>query len=162
MKVTITRISRVQRISQKTSKPYTSMGIQTKEYGDQWLNGFGNPGNRDWKEGDTVEVNISKKERNGKEVLDFENPKPQPVDQLALISEIRSMKQDFGRMFTIINDKLDMIRGVSGDPEATDAAFDRSIAKRAARDEQAKQVEGIESTFEEPPAEAYEDVEWPK
>lgn len=54
----------------KNGKPYTKIGIKTKEYGDKWLNGFGNFDNKGWNEGDTVDIIT---EQNG-DFLNFKTP----------------------------------------------------------------------------------------
>lgn len=76
MKVTLSNIFREQKTS-AAGKPYTSVRIKTQEHGDKQLSGFGNAGNKDWKEGDTVEINVTEKVSNGRTFLNFENPKPQ-------------------------------------------------------------------------------------
>ncbi|MCP3684679.1 MAG: hypothetical protein GY861_18585 [bacterium] len=69
--VTIKKISRTERVSKKTGKPFTSVGImvESKE-GDKWLNGFGNKVNDEWAEGDRVKIVIK---QNG-EYWNFETP----------------------------------------------------------------------------------------
>lgn len=51
-KLKITRIATKEMVSPRTNKPYTSMSIQTQEYGERWLGGFKNKGNENWKVGD--------------------------------------------------------------------------------------------------------------
>ena len=70
MKVTITRISKKEKVSAK-GKPFTSLGLQTQEHGDKWLSGFDGKETRNWKIGDTVEIEV---EQNG-EYLNFTVPK---------------------------------------------------------------------------------------
>ena len=70
-KVTISAISRKEKVSAKTNKPFTSLGLKTKEYGDKWLSGFGNKDNAGWKEGDVVELEVVQRG----EYLNFETPK---------------------------------------------------------------------------------------
>lgn len=60
MQVTITAISRKDKTS-KAGKPFVSLGLKTREHGEKWLSGFGNVGNRDWKIGDTVDIDIEQK-----------------------------------------------------------------------------------------------------
>jgi len=60
MQVTITNIKRTQRTS-KAGKPFTSVGIQTKEHGTKWLSGFANVDNADWEIGTTTEIEIEQK-----------------------------------------------------------------------------------------------------
>ena len=71
MKLTITKITRTQKIS-KSNKNYVSIGLQTKEYPNQWINGFGNKSNEYWKEGDVIAVKLIEDEWNGKKQLKFE------------------------------------------------------------------------------------------
>jgi len=75
MKLTIKKIFRNQKVSKKTNKPYTSVGILTNEYGDnQYINGFGNKDNEQWKEGDIIDVEIKEGEWNGNKTLNFITP----------------------------------------------------------------------------------------
>lgn len=60
-KLTLTRLKRTQRTSSKTGRPFTSLGIQCKEYGEKWLSGFDGKETQDWTEGSIVEVEIEKK-----------------------------------------------------------------------------------------------------
>ena len=57
MKVKLTRVSRNNKTS-KGGKDYVSLGIQTEQHGDKWINGFGNNFNKDWKQGDEVEIEV--------------------------------------------------------------------------------------------------------
>jgi hypothetical protein len=52
---------------------YTRMSIKTEQHGDEWISGFENSFNKDWKEGDTVDVAIEKTNSKGKEYLNFKN-----------------------------------------------------------------------------------------
>lgn len=76
-KVKITKIYRTDKDKQgnllksKDGKPYAKISIKTEENGDRWIGGFQNARNKDWKEGDVVEVKII---QNG-EYLNFETPK---------------------------------------------------------------------------------------
>jgi len=69
-KVTLVKVSSQQRQSQKNGKQYESVGILTKEYGDKWINGFGNSRTKNWKKDDVVEIEIT---QNG-EYLNFKTP----------------------------------------------------------------------------------------
>jgi len=71
MKVTITAVNRTQRISKKTGKPFTSVGIKTQEHGEMWLSGFANVDNADWEAGTEAEIEVEKKG----EYLNFKTPK---------------------------------------------------------------------------------------
>jgi hypothetical protein len=68
MKVKITAIRREQKTS-KAGKPYTSLAIQTQQYAERWISGFGNKGNEGWRENDEVEITV---EDTGK-FLNFKN-----------------------------------------------------------------------------------------
>lgn len=70
MQVTLTQVSRKQKTSTKTGKPFESLGIKCQEYGDKWLSGFGRADNKDWKAGDKVEITVIEKG----EYLNFEMP----------------------------------------------------------------------------------------
>ena len=61
MKVVLTAVNRKQRTSQRTGKPFTSLGIKTQEHGEKWLSGFDNAYTKDWKAGDTVEIEVEVK-----------------------------------------------------------------------------------------------------
>lgn len=77
MQVTITKIYTTDKDKQgnplksKKGAPYTRMSIKTQEHGEKWLSGFQNADNKEWKEGDTVEIVVKE---NG-EYLNFETPK---------------------------------------------------------------------------------------
>ncbi len=78
-KLTLTKVVRTDRVS-KENKSYVSISIKTREYGDRFLSGFGAVWNQDWKEGGTVEVDVTKKPsmKDGKpvEYLNFTKPNP--------------------------------------------------------------------------------------
>lgn len=70
MQVTITKIFDKERTS-KAGKPFTSRAIKTNEHGEKWLSGFKGKENEGWREGDTVEIEIT---QNG-EYLNYAVPK---------------------------------------------------------------------------------------
>jgi len=85
-KITLTRVYRNDKdkngvpLISKTGKPYTKVGLQTVEHGDAWLSGFENSSNKDWKEGDVVEVIVTQQQgRDGKVYLNFETPRAEDV-----------------------------------------------------------------------------------
>lgn len=85
-KLTITGIWRNDRTS-AGGKAYVSVSIKTREYGDKYVSGFGNAWNQNWKVGDTVEVDVTKKpgvDKAGKptEYMNFSRPDP-----LALVTK---------------------------------------------------------------------------
>ena len=57
----------------KFGKPYFKVGIQTKEYGDTWINGLCNFAPKDW-EGQAKELEIYDEEYNGKTYKKFKVP----------------------------------------------------------------------------------------
>lgn len=71
MQVKLIALTRKQRTSTRTGKPFTSLGIKTDQHGDKWLSGFSNKDNEGWKEGDTVEIEVEQKD----EYLNFTTPK---------------------------------------------------------------------------------------
>ncbi len=63
-------------LKSKKGYPYTRMSIKAEQYGEVWISGFQNEGNKNWREGDEVEVKITKsKGSDGKEYTNFEVPK---------------------------------------------------------------------------------------
>ena len=68
--VTLTMVSRKEKTSSKTGRPFTSLGIRTQEHGEKWLSGFGNKDNAAWKIGDKVEIIVEQKG----EYLNFSMP----------------------------------------------------------------------------------------
>jgi hypothetical protein len=58
----------------KTSdgREYERVAIQTKEYGSKWISGFGGNWNRNWKEGDNIDIEIEEKGQ----YLNFKRPDP--------------------------------------------------------------------------------------
>lgn len=73
--VTITSISRKEKTSAKSGKPFTSLGLKTQEYGDKWLSGFGNADNEGWKTGDKVDVVVTEKVTDTGTFYNFETPR---------------------------------------------------------------------------------------
>ena len=69
--VTITAVSRKEKVSTRTNKPFTSLGLKTREHGEKWLSGFGNASNAGWKVGDTVDIEVEQKG----DFLNFSTPK---------------------------------------------------------------------------------------
>ena len=98
MKVTITSISRKDRVSQKTGKPFVSLGLKTQEHGDKWLSGFDGKQTRDWKVGDTVEIDVEQKG----EYLNFSVPK---------LPEGYALPSDLTERLNLIETKIDRILG---------------------------------------------------
>jgi len=83
MQINLTRIHRSTTDKQgnplksKDGRPYTRLGIQCQEHGSEWLSGFGAYWNENWREGDTVEVEIKPVQgKDGKTYLNFSKPDP--------------------------------------------------------------------------------------
>jgi len=74
MKVTLTRVAKGEK--EIKGKMVPTIGIQTKEHGDRWLNSFDLKGTESWKEYDVVEIDVVEKEVNGKIYLNFKTPQP--------------------------------------------------------------------------------------
>ena len=55
-------------MTSKAGKKYQSVGIQTNEHGEKWINGFGNDETDCWNENDTVYIDVKE---NG-DYLNFE------------------------------------------------------------------------------------------
>jgi hypothetical protein len=74
-KVRITNVSRKEKYSEAKKKNYTSLGLQTEEYGEKWLSGFDGAQTRSWKPGDIVEIEIEEKTTDKGTFLNFNVPK---------------------------------------------------------------------------------------
>lgn len=85
----------------KAGKPYTRMSIKTEQYGDKWISGFQNASNKNWKDGDEVEVIISKKG----EYLNFETPK-QEDKVIMMLSQVLTMLGGIELKFELLAEKL--------------------------------------------------------
>lgn len=76
MKVTLTRVSRTEKEIQGRSVP--TVGIQTKEHGDKWLNTFKTQGTEQWYEGQQVDIVVTEKKTDKGTYLNF--TVEQPID----------------------------------------------------------------------------------
>jgi hypothetical protein len=90
-KITITKLAAYTtdkagaQLKTQDGRPYTRLNIKTSEYGDKWLSGFGDPWNATWKEGDVVDVEITKKPGKDKEgnVVEYVNfSRPDPMSEI--------------------------------------------------------------------------------
>jgi len=45
----------------KDGREFERVAIKVNEYGDKWVSGFGGFWNKDWKEGDTINVDVEEK-----------------------------------------------------------------------------------------------------
>lgn len=68
---------------------YYRVGIQTEEYGDQWLNGFSNR-EPEYGVGDVIEAIVTTEEWKGKEQLKFKLARQEDKDK----AEIERLKQE--------------------------------------------------------------------
>lgn len=92
--LTITRISSTDKkkdgsILEGKFGTYFRVGIQTEEYGDQWLNGFSNrvP---EYAVGDVIEAVVTTEEWQGKEQLKFKLARQEDRDK----AEIENLKKE--------------------------------------------------------------------
>ena len=96
-KVTITKFSATDKKKDGTDcvtkhgKKFWKAGIQTKEYGEEWLNGLIFK-EVNWVEGDVVDIEVKKEEYNGKESLKFRVPKSEEVDQAEKDAKIAELE----------------------------------------------------------------------
>lgn len=90
--VTITAIKRTPRMS-KAGRAFVSLGLKTNEYGDKWLSGFAGDENKDWKVGDTVEIEVEQKD----EYLNFKTLR---------VNAVSKAQGDDSRVFNLINLKI--------------------------------------------------------
>lgn len=96
-------------LKSKKGIPYTRMSIKAQEYGDKLISGFQNKDNKDWKEGDTVEVEIKE---NG-EYLNFETPKKEEVASgqiTEMLTKILNIQQTVKSNQALSWDSLEEIR----------------------------------------------------
>lgn len=99
MQVKIIKISRTPRVSKSTGKQFTSLGLQVQEYGDKWLSGFDGPLTQNWKEGDTVEIEVETKG----DYLNFKLPKISPPKNLDLAKIEAMLSEALTRLGRIEN-----------------------------------------------------------
>lgn len=77
MQVKLTKVSRTtsdkegNALKTKDGRPYTRISIKTEQHADKYLSGFENADTKNWKEGDTVEIDVTE---NG-QYLNFKVPK---------------------------------------------------------------------------------------
>jgi len=90
-------------LKSKKGFPYTRMSIKCEQFGDQWLSGFQNEGNKGWKEGDEVEITKTENTKDGKTYLNFEVPKKD--------DKVVEMLSEILIKIGTINAKLDVLYG---------------------------------------------------
>ena len=75
MKLNLTYVDRKSRTS-SAGKPFTSITIKAREYGEKFLSGFGSKENQGWNVGDEVEVaEVKEVQKGDKTYLNFEMPR---------------------------------------------------------------------------------------
>lgn len=115
----------------KTGKPYTSLRIKCNEYGDSYLSGFDGAATRDWKEGDTVEIETEKKG----EYLNFSVPKKEDIaltEVTELKNKVTALTLTLNRVVVALQEKGCLEKpkqyvpntGVEYPPEQGPTAFD--------------------------------------
>lgn len=81
MKLTLTKVSVSDtkkdgsKLETKDGKPFFKVGLQTKEFADQWINGLVFGDRPTWKEGDEVDLIVEDEVYNGVKRKKFEIPK---------------------------------------------------------------------------------------
>jgi len=105
-KITLTQVS----IKDKTSsagKPYKAMGLKCKEYGENWLSGFANKGNENWKAGMEVAVEVTKTEKDGKTYINFKsNPSAGGTAPSSSLEVMDALKQIYAVVTEIRNNQI--------------------------------------------------------
>lgn len=106
VKLHLTHVSRVDRVSAAKNKPYVSISIKATEYGNKFLSGFGNKDNANWKEGDEVEIlEVKEVVKDGKTYLNFEMPKAQGAGNGEVLAKLSAMSLSLDQ----ISPKLDQV-----------------------------------------------------
>lgn len=126
MKLNLTYVKRDERVSVRTNKPFTSISIKAKEYGEKYLSGFGNKDNANWKEGMEVEVaEVKEVVKDGKTYLNFEMPKAGTVDNKTLDS-ILYIVQENNKMLKEIGKKMFEAKDDYPTPESQGIGLDNA------------------------------------
>ncbi len=104
-KVTLTYLKDTPKTS-AAGKPYTSRSIKTQEHGDKWLSGFANANNKNWKVGDTVELEVKEVNKDGKQYLNFEVPKP----EAAVNADLTKIKLELTTHTLLLREILSIVK----------------------------------------------------
>ena len=110
MQVTITKIYDKERTS-KAGKPFISRAIKTNEHGEKWLSGFKGKENEGWREGDTVEVEIT---QNG-EYLNYAVPKFQKGGTSGDLNRVEAKLDRAMAQLSTVSGEITAIKGVLGE-----------------------------------------------
>lgn len=111
-------------LKSKKGFPYTRMSIKCKQYGDQWISGFQNEGNKDWKEGDEVEIIKTENTKDGKTYLNFEVPKKDDK-VVEMLSDILNKLGKLNANVEYLKDKL--VAPVKEDHTAIDPMTNKDL-----------------------------------
>ena len=97
MKVTLTRVSRTEKEIQGKMVP--TVGIQTKEHGEKWLNTFKTIGTEQWYEGQAVDIVVTEKKTEKGTYLNFtvEQPLDPRIEERFSKIEKVVFKDNFGK-----------------------------------------------------------------
>ena len=108
MKLKLTKVVRTEKdkngnpYTTKDGRAYTRLGIQAQEYGQRWLSGFDGYQTKDWKEGDTVEVDVeqtTKVDAKGQPFMNFKVPKKFEVTQAMwemMCDQVANLQKNMG------------------------------------------------------------------
>lgn len=111
-------------LKSKKGFPYTRMSIKCEQYGDQWISGFQNEGNKEWKEGDEVEIIKTENTKDGKTYLNFEVPKKDDK-VVEMLSDILNKLGKLNANVEYLKDKL--IAPVKEDHTAIDPMTNKDL-----------------------------------
>lgn len=102
-KLRITKIFRAWKDKQgnnyktKDGRDYERVAIQCQEHGNDWISGFGSYENKNWREGDVIEVEYEEVEKDGKLYRNFKK-----VDKLTQLEKRIKVLED--KVFSGNND----------------------------------------------------------
>lgn len=120
-KIYTTNVDKNKQPLMANGRPYTRMSIKCEQYGEKWISGFQNASNKDWKEGDEVEIVLK---QNG-EYLNFETLKKDDklVDMLSqLLTKVGKIDAKIDLIADGMNlkGKLEDKYGKSSEPDYPD------------------------------------------
>lgn len=115
IQLTLTQVKRTPRVSSRTGKPFTSLGIKAVEYGNVWIGGFDSSVTESWKAGDRVTVESVEKQG---QWLNFTVQKPEKaqsagVNLLPVLERIALAVEDIRAI--VISKSMDTPKPVVAD-----------------------------------------------